>query len=975
MNINDVLHGFRLDRIRKSEETSSTAHYFTHEKTGAQLLFLKNDDKNRAFGIGFKTPPEDQTGVPHIVEHCVLSGSRKYKTREPFMDLLKGSMQTFLNAMTFDDMTIYPISSMNEKDYFNLMGVYLDAVFYPVMYEKKEIFMQEGWHYELNSKEDEITYKGVVYNEMRGAYSSQERQVINSLMTELHQGTTYSVESGGYPYNIPELTYENFLKFHKDHYHPTNSLVFLYGDVDLEKALSLIGDEYLDSFTRSDAKIELNLNENVKGRRTIERFYAGDKDADDKKNAYLAYILNHGNNDDLTDIFMNAILSEILVNSESSPIRRALLEKGIGEDVFGFESDTYFKDFGIIAKNTDAARLSEFTDIIENTMKDIVKNGFNRDLLLASINKTEFSLRESRGSLRGILYFISAMSSWRYGGDPMTSLSYFEEFEKFRKGIDEGLFEKYLNDRLLNSDNSVIAVFRPQSDLFLKKDEKLREDLKAYKASLSEKEIEDLIEENRKLSLYQKTEDSPEDKATIPHLSLSDITKDIPEFIYETQEAADAKISFHERSTNGISYVTYAFPLEFMKNEEDLFIVSTMSKFLGIFDTKKHSYIDLNNEILKYTNGISAGVGIFGDSKIRQEYSLRFLVTSSAIGNNSEKMSQYIREVLLETLFTDKKRLKEVLTQIKSEMEMNFDFRGNELVMHRVKSAFDLPEYIRENLTGLEYYDRLSDFLSHFDEKADSFIASCEDMYKRVINRKGLDVFITSEKSMKENLIKEARETVMSFEDHDEVKETIEFKKHSLKEGITSASGVQYVSTGNNLKDLGFEYDGRLQVLTGLLSNDYLHTRIRAQGGAYGAGIYIDRAGNTVTNSYRDPNLENTVDVYKKIGDFLREGTFTEDDIRDCIIGTMTKFMPPVSSSAVNYIHMGRLYSNVSTDDIMKDLDAALSVTREDIMSFADMMDKLTDGTYLSVFGNVEKINKSKDMFDSVRQLKKQAGN
>lgn len=970
MTKDDIKNGFKIDKVVESEETGSTAYYMSHIKTGAELLFLKNEDENKTFGIGFKTPPTDSTGAAHIVEHSVLSGSRKYKVREPFMELLKGSMQTFLNAMTFSDMTIYPISSMNDKDFLNLTDVYLDSVFYPAMYEKKEVFMQEGWHHELLNPEDPVTYKGVVYNEMRGAYSSPERQVFGDIMRNLHPGSTYSHESGGYPYDIPNLSFENFVDFHKKYYHPSNSLIFLYGNVDIDSVLNLLNEEYLSNFEKRDTKVEMNLSDTNEKVREMDFYYAADESANDENNTYFSYSVNHGTTKDSKDVFMNALLGEILVNSESSPVKLALLEKGLGEDVFGIDSGSYFQDFGIVVKNTDIARKEEFVALVDETLNSIVENGFNKDLLLASINRTEFAMREAQGTLKGIIYFINAMSSWRYEEDPLLGLNFNSIFKELRDNLDTGYFETYIKEKILESNNKLITIHRPKFGLFTEADEKAEQELKEFKATLSQNDIDELIKTNQELIKFQTTEDSKEDKATIPHLELSDIKKEIPEIHQEVINNEDYSIFFHEQNSSGISYVTLSFELDHLKTYEDIFVVSTLSKFLGIVDTEKYSYIDLNNEILKFTSGIRTSPAIFKIPGERNKYKSRFLVSSSAIGENSKKMFELILEVLNGSKLNNKIRLKEILNMEKSSMEMHIDSRGDETVIQRVKASFSAADAYREKLGGLSYYDYLSDLIQNFDSKSDILVEKLNEALKKLVSKNGLDIFITAEKIEKTELINEASALAEMLPDLINEKVDIEFPMGDIKEAVTSASGVQYVSKGFNLVDAGYTYSGALVVLSSLLSKDYLHNAIRARGGAYGAGITIDQSGDVVTYSYRDPNLDKTIEVYDKVGDYLRNGSFDEEDVKNYIIGTMTKFNPPMAPSDINSVMLARNYSGITRETIQKNMNAALNVTKEELMEYGNMMDELMKQNHLSVYGNTEIINGSTAGFTDIRPLK-----
>lgn len=970
MQIGNERHGFLVEDIKLSAETGSTVYFMTHGKTGARLVYLENDDDNKAFGIGFKTPPTDSTGVAHIVEHCVLSGSRKFKTREPFMELLKGSMQTFLNAMTFSDMTIYPIASMNDKDFLNLMDVYLDSVFYPRMFEQKEIFMQEGWHYELLDPSADITIKGVVYNEMRGDYSSPERQVFGDIMRSMHPGSTYAHESGGYPYSIPDLTFENFKAFHQKHYHPANSFLYLYGDLDLDAALGLLNDGYLKDFGRREQATVIQLEDRDPGVRQLDLEYSADESASAEENSYLAYSVCHGTAKDPMDVFMNSLLGGILVNSESSPLKRALLEKGIAEDVFAIDSGNYYLDLGIVAKNSDIRRAGEFVQIVEDTLRQIVRDGFNKNLLLAEINRTEFALREAHGTLKGIIYFINTVSAWRYGEDPLMPLTYNEVFAYLRKNIDTGFFERYVLEKILNAGNKILSTHRPKAGLYTAEDQKLADRLKALKASLSEAEIQALVEETTQLLVFQSTEDSKEDKATIPHLQLSDIKREIHRIPEEAIPVHGSTVYFHDQKTSDITYVTLAFPMDFIQSEADLFLVANLGKLLGISATEHYSYMDLNNEIMKYTSGIRFSPAVFKNSKVRNDYEAKFLVSSSAIGENYQEMFRLILEVINHSNLLDKGRLKEILGMEKSSMEMHFDARGDEVAVSRVKAAFSAPEKVREKLTGLSYYDHLCELIATFDATGDELAGDLNRMMGKLFNQSGLEIFLTGEADAKADLLEAITAMLGEIKQAPQTRHELLLPLGEIKEAVASASNVQYVAKGYNIKDLGYTYSGKLVVLTSLLSKDYLHNQIRAKGGAYGAGISIDRAGDCAAYSYRDPNLENTIGVYQSMGDFLRSGAFDEEDVKNYIIGSMTKFAPPLAPSDINSVMMSRRYSHISEADILLSMNQALEVTKTELIGYADMMDGIMKQNYLCVYGNSEVIQKSSSLFAEIRQLK-----
>ncbi len=962
--------GFTLNDVRDSKETGSQVHYFHHDKSGADLIFLKNSDENRAFGIGFNTPPEDSTGVAHIVEHCVLSGSRKFKTREPFMELYKSSMATFLNAMTYGDMTIYPVSSMNEEDFHNLMDVYLDAVLFPDIYKRKEIFMQEGWHYDIHNEEDPITYKGVVYNEMKGAYSAPETQVFSQALEKIMPGSSYDRESGGYPYDIPNLTMEKFLDFHSKYYHPSNSMIYLYGNVDIEKTLEFIDSEYLSSFDDTESRAFIEKSADYDRESFMEFSYNADDTADPEKNSYLTYTVNLGTYDNKNELFLSQLMAEILINSESSPLRQALLAKNFGEDIIGTSTNEYYLNLTIGAKNTSDKRLGEFKDAIESELRKMVDEGIDRDLLMASLNKFEMGMRESGGALKGIIYFIRTMSSWRYERDPMEALEFDEVFQYLRDELKNGIFEKFIEEKILGSKRKLLAVHRPSSDVFLKKDEEERERLSEYKKSLSPEKLKELIEENKVLSDFQIQEDSEEDKNTIPKLKIADIPAKVMDIYEEREEISGGILLKHPMVTSGINYISFVFSEDHLSRQE-LIYLTYLSEMLGITDTEKRKYSELNNEINKYTSGLRFRPAVYKDTKEKGKFTVRLQVSSSAIGENWKHILRLLTETIFSTEFEDKKRLREILNVIKSNMEMTFDQNGNGLVMGRVKSFFSPADEIGQLLGGITFYDHVNSLTSDFDNKADKFIEELKKVYGKVFLKENLVASFTSGEEEKNEITEAIKKFTETLNDKKYENSDTHTDLHPEREAITSGSNVQYVSTGFDLVEAGYKYSGELVVLSSLLSLDYYHNAIRARGGAYGAGINIEPTGETATYSYRDPNLEKTVDVYHSTGEFLRNGKFTEDDIRSYIVGSMKHFNPPFAPSDADGIMISRYLRKTSLSDIEERLRQALNSTRESMMGYADMMDDILNRNYLSVYGNREKIDSQKELFDTVRPLKK----
>ena len=971
MNNQTVISGFVKIDEKPSRETGSQAVFYEHVKSGAQLMHLKNQDSHLAFGIGFRTPPKDSTGVAHIVEHTVLSGSRKFKTREPFMELLKGSLNTFLNAMTYPDMTIYPVSSMNKKDFRNLVDVYMDAVLFPAIYDRKEIFMQEGWHHHILAKDEPITYNGVVYNEMRGAYSSQETNIEAQVTRALNKGTTYDNESGGYPYDIPKLTYENFLAFHKNHYHPSNSMIYLYGDIDLADILEMLDGEYLSCFEKRETEQELVLTQEAAGIQRLEFNYPADDTMTDEEHSYLSYALTLGKANNAKEYFINLILNEILVNSESSPLKKALLDHHLGEDVISLSGDNYYMDFGVAVKNTRADHLDKFVRVVESTLQKLVDEGIDEKLVLGSLNKIEFRLREAGGTLKGIIYFIKAMSAWRYGADPLQNIHFDEVFHKIREELKDGLFENIIRERILENPVKIIAVHRPEANYFAKLDQQVEKELALYKQSLSDADLTALIEENQALLQFQTTEDTKEEKATIPHLEKSDIDRTIPQIEQTESKEGAATILLLPYATSDISYLTVSFAMDHLA-KEDIVWANYLSAALGMVNTKKYSYSELNNEINIYTSGISTSPAVFKKKADPQEYEPRFQVSTSAMGDYYGKMTELMEEMLFHSDFSDGKRLREIFMMLRSDMETGFDYHGHELVMRRVGSFFSQANRYQEELSGVEFYDHLNNLLKNFDERIEEVKAGIQRAAQLIFTTQDLVVAITTEQERQASV----KQTVVDFlveipKADSVVSEKVKFILAKRQEGLTSASGVQYVAKGYNLKLLGYEYSGEMAVLAQILSMDYLHNAIRARGGAYGAGISIEPSGNVTTYSYRDPNLASTINAYDGMAGFLEELLLDEEDVKNYIIGSMTRFNPPMAAANLNSLVLARRFSGSTRADIEQRMTEAIETKRTRMMAAAKMIDEVMSQNYLSVFGNQEKILAEQERFSEIRPIKR----
>lgn len=958
MEISENIGGFIIKNKENLKELNSTVYEMEHTKTKAKLLYLKNDDDIKTFGIGFRTPPENSCGVAHILEHCVLSGSRKYKTKEPFMDLLNSSMQVFLNAMTFPDKTIFPVSTRNEKDFFNLMDVYLDAVFYPNIYEEDKIFKQEGWHYELEDKNSEIKINGVVYNEMKGAYSDPEGQVYEHLANTLHQNSTYDLDSGGYPYAIPDLTYDEFLNFHKKFYHPSNSYIYLYGDLNIEKVLKYIDEEYLADFCYKDIDSSIKMNSPILNPQKITKYYSVGENDETKNKAYFSYSVCLGESSSSLDNFMRTILADALVNSDSSVLKNKLLETNIAEDYYAVTSSSLPLDLYIVAKNADENRFDEFISTIENNLKDVVENKIGRDIITASLTKAEYETKEL-GVHKGVILFIKSLNGWLYGLSPIEALKSEDSISYIKKNLENGFVENYIKEKITENNYKVMLLDLPKKGMFKKLDQKQKQDLKNLKENLSDEKLEKLISDTKALFEYQISEDSEEAKNTIPKLLIEDINPKIKKLNIKSENVGGTKFLHVDEFTDDISYVRLCFDLRNISKDE-LPYAGVVCDLIGSLDTENYNYKDLNNQIYIQTGGIdfsNLAINEFSSEK----YTPLTILSAKAMPDKIDAMLDLIEELIFNTKFEDKKRIKDVLMIRKASIESGMEAAGHSIVNSEVSSML-FDSYDMQNiLYGRKYYSFLKELIRIFDENSDEIIETLKSVYDRIFNQKLLLSF-AGEKEIYEK-IKDF--TLEIKEDLSEFEPELDFKKTNVKSlALENSSNVVYCGEGFNYKDLNFKYDGSFAVLSQLLSGEYLHKNIRAKGGAYGAGIAIGKSGCISTYSYRDPNLDNTYKVYSEISKYLDGLDLKESEISNYIIASMATFDPPIVPSQYADIALSRFFSKIDENILEKFKAQAIKTDLSKIKSYAKMFKNASNLKVRSVFGSQEKIENAKTKFD-----------
>lgn len=970
-NIGDVIGGFRLIERRTIEEVNSVGYWMEHEKTGAQLLYLQNDDDNKVFSISFRTPPSDDTGVAHIVEHSVLCGSRKFPLKEPFVELVKGSLNTFLNAMTFPDKTMYPIASRNDKDFHNLMDVYLDAVFYPSMHQEREVLMQEGWHYELDES-GELIYRGVVYNEMKGALSSPESVLDQKIMESLFPDTTYGYESGGEPDAIPSLTQEGFLDFHRTYYHPSNSYIFLYGDCDIEEKLTFIDEEYLSNFSRQEVDSKIDYQAMFTSPREVYEAYpiSAGEDCADKTFLSLNYVV--GEAKETETVLAMQILTHLLLKSQAAPLKKALASAGIGKDVSGSFSDGILQPMlSISVSGANREDASRFVEVVKSTLRDMVANGIDKEMIEASINLIEFKLREADfgRTPKGLIYGINVMNSWLYDESPFIYLEYEEALKNIKTALQTDYFERLIDERILHNTHETMVALVPENGLAERKAGELREKLAQYKATLSDEQLEQIQADAKKLALRQETPDSQEALATIPLLAREDLNAVEPQLPCAIKAERGVKVLHHAISTNKITYLTMYFDAASLP-QEDLLYGYLLVELLGKVDTANYSYESLANRINLETGGIGYDLLAYAVEGGSREYDPRLRVKGKVLTEKVGHLTELMAEILTTSRFDDTQRMKELIGRIRENLSMYLMKNGHVIAIERALSY--VSAVAQYNAVGIVPLFDFVDYLDkNFEQKKDNLASKLAAVAKRIFRKENLVVSVTADEEDYKAFCSawQVLDESLSNETYPQAEYSYTFEKKN--EGLMTAGKVQYVVKGANFRQLGYAYSGTFKVVETILKYDYLWNKIRVQGGAYGALAQFRRNGNMILGSYRDPNLAETVAVFDTTGDYLATFDVDEREMTKYIIGTMSGIETPLTPTMKGDAAAECYLRGITHDDLQKERMAILNTTMEDIHHAGEMIRKAMAENCLCVVGSEEKIRENEAMFGSIASLMK----
>jgi len=972
MRIED-LKTYEVLEHRMIKDLNSDSYILRHKKTGARITLLSNDDNNKVFYIGFRTPPKDSTGVAHIIEHTVLCGSKDFPIKDPFIELAKGSLNTFLNAMTYSDKTVYPVASCNDADFQNLMHVYLDAVFYPNIYKTDNIFKQEGWHYELQNADDELKINGVVYNEMKGAYSSADDILDKGIMTSLYPDNTYSIESGGDPDVIPSLTYEDYLDFHKKFYHPSNSYIYLYGDMDMAEKLDYIDKEYLSKYDYLEVDSTIEKEKAFDKMAYLEKEYSILEEESTEDNTYLTLNWSIGNSLDRKLYIAFDILDYCLCSAPGAVVKKALIDAGIGKDIYSeYENGILQPFFSIVAKNANKNQKDEFKKVIMDTLTNVYENGIDKKSLEAALNSSEFKYREADFGRfpKGLLYGLQVLDSWLYDDmKPWIHIEAGDTFKELRKEISTDYFENLIKEYLLDNTHSSMFVMTPVKGLASKKEIEKQKELKKYKESLSKEEIEKIVRETKELKEYQEKPDNEEDLKKIPMLSRKDLKREAEAFIYEEKNINGNTLLFHDIFTNGIDYVTFAFdisnvPFELLK------YAGILKTVLGLVDTKNYTYKELFDETNIKTGGYSAGINTYTSYKDASEFAKTFEISVKVLPQNLKYAFSITNEILMTSKLDDKKRLKEILDEKKSHMEVDLQSSGHRSAALRAVSKFSKSSLISEVTSGISGYRLVEKYADDYtDEAHKELVTKLTELMHSLFRKENMLVSFTTSKDDYGSIEDEVTNFANNLYTDDARIEKLVLENDIKKEAFKTPGQVQYVALAGNYRKNNLEYTGASKVLQVILGYDYLWNNIRVQGGAYGVMSAMAQNGDSYFVTYRDPHLKRSLDVFGKVADYIRNFEADERLLTQFVIGAIGNIDTPKTPSTKGTYGMAAYMCKADMKDVQRHRDQILDVTNEDIRKLADYIDAFTKDDSVCVVGTSDKIDEYKDIFDNIEQL------
>lgn len=963
-----LYHGFRLNEKRFIPEANAWGLYFLHEQSGARLMKIAADDPNKLFNIAFKTLPPNSTGVPHIMEHAVLNGSKNFPVKSPVFVLAQGSLNTFLNAMTGKERTTYPVSSMNHKDFFNLMHVYLDAVLFPRIYDDPRIFLQEGWHYQLDDPEGELVYKGVVFNEMKGAYSVPSREMYYQVNNALFPDNPYGFCTGGYPVMIPDLSYEEFLDFHRIYYHPSNSYITLYGDADLDQELAFINKNYLSKFQASDARISIEPQKAFQAMKLVQKPYSVAEGSPVEGNSYLSLNFVAGEGAD-TDLRMALqILMNVLVNHQSAPVRLALQEAGLGKNVQGSINPLMQTVVSIQLDHANAGDYDRFREIVFRSMQEVFEKGFEKEMLEGVINSMEFSLREGDTPNKGLMYMMMSYMEWFFRDDPFAGLQFEASLQYVKKALSSSLMEDLMKKHLMDNPHSALVVLYPEPGRESILAEAERQRLAAYRQGLSQEQTQALVEQTRELRAFQMRQDTPEALAAVPVISLGDISAEARWCPILEKNVQDVRVLHYEAFTNDILYSQLFFDLRVLPRELIPYarLLSVIFRQMG---TAQKSFGQLDNALNIHTGGFGAGLQVFRINQREDDILPMFWAGGKATTNKTEMFYSLAAEMLNHLNLQDQERLKTVLARHQASHRSFMESNGVNVAQLRLNSYVSERGVFEEMVNGYTYYQFISRLANQFDELYEEIVNNLTRTAGLLFTRDNLIVQLTVDANGYEAGKAPLLELIHSLPEKQNPLHAWDLQPATANEAMLTASKVQFVVQGYDFRKLGFEYSGKMRVLDQVLSSVYLHNVIREIGGAYGGWSVVEPSGLMRFVSFRDPNLKETLDNFQAGLTFLQEFNADEKEMTRYIIGTIGDMDMPRTVSAQGSLAMRYFMEGVSHEQLREERAAVLSTTADDIRQMSELVGSVLSRGVYCVYGSEEKIRENEGLFSATLNI------
>lgn len=953
------------------EDLQSQASLLKHKKTGAMIALLSNDDDNKVFNIGFRTPVTDDTGVPHIIEHTVLCGSKKYPVKDPFIELAKGSLNTFLNAMTYPDKTVFPIASCNDKDFKNLTDIYLDAVFNPRIYSEEKIFKQEGWHYELDSPEGELIYNGVVYNEMKGAFSSVDSIIDRTVMHSLFPDTTYGNESGGNPISIPDLTYEDYLAFHKKYYHPSNSFIYFYGDMDMEEYLEYLDEEYLSKYDYLEVDSEIHLQEPFTEMRT-ERGEISISDGEtEEDNTVISYNMVLETTLDKYIYRAFQVMDYALMDMPGAPLKQAILDAEIGKDVYStYENGIYQPFYSFVARNANEEEVDRFKTVIDETIKKIIDEGIDRKSLEASLNNMEFKYRENDYGRypKGLIIGLQMFDSWLYDkNEPFMHIEAGDVFDFLREKLNTSYYEDLLKKYMLDNTHKSMVVLVPKKGLTAENDKIVADKLETIKNAMSPEEREELVRQTTELKAYQNTHSTPEELKVIPMLELEDIGTEPRPIKAERKDICGIEAVHHDYFTNGIGYLSLVFRNNDIP-EELIPYLGLLKVTMSYLDTEDYGYSDLSNEINMHTGAIV--IDEVMHSKEDGTYISTTEVNVKALYSKMDKAFELVNSIVFRTCFNDYKRLLEIIRETKAKLQTGIMSSGDSVAALRSISYTSERYYFKELYSGISFFKFIEDLEKNFEEKKEMVAAKLELLVRYIFRPENLIISYTCDGDNYYGIqpyIEEFKKGLFTGETDNSILENtdiLHFEENILNEGLKNSSQIQYVVRTGRFDNKGYEFNGSMYVLRTILGYNYLWNKVRELGGAYGCSASFNKTGEMIMSSYRDPKLKETNDVFETVPQFIRE--FDEDDreMLKYIIGTISGMDAPLSVADLGARSFNMYISDTTIDLLRTVRHQVLGTNVEAIRACADVVEAALSDNNICVVGNENKIEENKELFN-----------